>query len=124
LERPRRSEVNVDKTEIILLGGFSHWNLPIEYMRYIVKLSTIIGIPWMENGVDGENYWKKAIVKIGKIVTIWEKRRLSFVGKVLVINTVLLSKPWYGARVIKLPKKMCNKINSIILNSYGQTKSH
>jgi hypothetical protein len=60
--------------------GFSHWNLPIEYRRYIVKLSTI-GIPWTENGVDGENYWKKTIVKIGKTVTIWEKRRLYFVDR-------------------------------------------
>jgi hypothetical protein len=108
------SEVNLDKTEVLLLGTFTANIFPAEFRRFIVKAATLLGIPWDKNGACGEIFWPKTITKIKTAAEKWEGRRLSFVGKVLVIKTMLLSKLWYGARLINISKKFAKQVERVI----------
>jgi hypothetical protein len=108
-----------------LLGRISERNIPAEYRPYIVNISNILGIPWNKKGACGDTYWKKTIGKIDETIEKWEDRRLSFVGKVLVIKTVLLSKLWYGARVVILTKKkLYKKLNNACSGFYGRERQN
>jgi hypothetical protein len=66
------SEVNVDKTAILLLGRFSERNIPAEYRRYMENISNILGIPWNKKGACGDTNWKKTIGKIDETIEKWE----------------------------------------------------
>ena len=113
-EEASGSKVNKEKTEILLLGRFQIQHIPVEYRRYVVDVSKILGIPWSKYGAHGGTFWKTVIGKIEKEIEKWGERRLSFTGKVLAIKTVLLSKIWYGARVLKIPKEIVGKIDTML----------
>jgi hypothetical protein len=116
------SQVNEMKTEILLLGGFSNLNIHQHYRKYIVKKAELLGIIWGKEGGKKEEFWSKIISKINTDILNWEKRDLSFKGKVLVINTILLAKVWYGARVLGIPNTTIKKINRQIFRFLWSNK--
>jgi hypothetical protein len=51
----------------------------------------------------------------GKMIA-WGNCNLSFVGRILIINQVLLSSMWYMAACWNPNPTMCNKIRGVIQN--------
>ena len=44
----------------------------------------------------------------------WKSKALSWMGRVTLIKSVALAIPSYRMAVIQLPKKLCEKLNSMI----------
>jgi hypothetical protein len=51
----------------------------------------------------------------GEMIT-WGSYNLSFIGRILVANQILLSSMWYMAACWNPNPKMCNQIKGVIIN--------
>ena len=68
------------------------------------------------------NSFKDLREKIAKRVTGWKEKFISKAGKEVLIKIVALAIPTYSISLFKLPKGLCNDINSIIARYWwGQT---
>ena len=68
------------------------------------------------------NSFKDLREKIAKRVTGWKEKFISKAGKEVLIKTVAQAIPTYSISLFKLPKGLCNDINSIIARYWwGQT---
>ena len=75
----------------------------------------ILGIYFFDDYLRTENYnWSITIQKLEKRLLGLEHRKLSLKGKVILINSTLLSKAWYVANVLPLPKWALVKIEKLI----------
>jgi exonuclease III len=61
----------------------------------------IFGI-WFGN-ISEEEIWKPVHSKICKTLNLYRGRLLSVYGRAMVVNTMLLSKVWYMATILKVP---------------------
>jgi len=117
------AEVNLEKTEIIPLGNYPLNYIPEIYRRFIKDKSKILGLSWDGNGACKKDFWESCIKKIKDTINKWEGRVLSMKGKLMVINTCIISKIWYGARIIKISKKVATKIQSLIFRFLWSNKT-
>lgn len=113
-EKASGSLINELKTEILLLGKTTETFIPDEFKKYIVKMAKILGLPWTKEGTDSNKHWAGVITRIRNDIEKWEQRFLSFKGKLLVINTILLSKLWYGGRILAIKKQTIKELNTLI----------
>ena len=88
------------------------------------RLDEPLGLTWVRKmkilgvffgTVDVERYnWEPRLSKLGKTLSRWKSRSLSFIGKVLILNILALSKLLYVSRVLVPPKWVYSKLNSLI----------
>lgn len=65
----------------------------------------ILGIYFGKNKKECETLnWKEKVQKIIQTLNLWRQRQLTVQGRVVVINTLLMSKLWYTLSVISMPK--------------------
>lgn len=117
------SEVNEVKTEILLLGAFSILNIPVKYRKYIVEKTKLLGILWDKEGASTREFWEGILKKVVNVIAKWDGRDLSFKGKVTVINACILSKLWYGARIMKVSKLLSKKFETCIFKFLWSNKT-
>ena len=117
--------LNQNKTKGLELGGFNH-NLhnipfPITWEQHGIK---ILGIKFHNDNLYMSNLnWSEAITKLQNKSNFLQFRYLSFKGKALLINTILLSKIWFLANIFIIPIWARKKINQIIHNHLWDTNS-
>ena len=61
-----------------------------------------------------EDNWEPKIKKLEKSLNLWRSRSLSLLGKALIINTLVLSKLVYFAKVLILPDWVLTRVNALI----------
>ena len=67
--------------------------------------------------------WSAKIEDIQLTVQRWPKRNLSLAGKVLIANTLLLSKLYYIIQALSRPKAITAQIDSIMFKFLWQKKT-
>ena len=60
--------------------------------------------------------WTERIDKLESWLKMWKYRNLSLTGKVLILNTVGLSRLIYLGTVYPIPKPCLNRVNSLVFN--------
>ena len=74
----------------------------------------ILGIWFGKNQLN--KHWQPIIGTISNTLKCWKNRNLSIKSKIQVINTYVLSKAWYIARICLPNQEIINKINKLLYN--------
>ena len=104
-----RLKINYDKTEILRLGSLRNTDaeyysgLPIKWSDGPVKILGIYVFPDLD--VMSEYNYLETIQKICNICKIWSYRSLSLLGKILVVNTLVISLFIYRLQVLSSPSQ-------------------
>ena len=99
---------------------FFNTNTKPEVRRAIQQM--YLGLP-MASRKSKVNTFKELQEKITKRVMGWKEKLISKAGREILIKTVAQAIPTYSICLFKLPKAICDKINSLLANYWwGQTK--
>lgn len=117
--------LNVDKSEIVLLGQLKL--LAIEtYANIKIQKSHIkcLGIYVGHNKLLCEQLnWENKISNLEKILYTWGKRHLLIFGKVVIVNILGISKLVYNFTLLSVPENVIIKIEKIIKNFLWPSRS-
>ncbi|KAK3100198.1 hypothetical protein FSP39_016048 [Pinctada imbricata] len=96
--------LNRSKCQGLKLGGKEIIEDDFEEIDWESKLIKALGIYF---GKDCEiainENWERKIVKIEKIITAWFKRKLTMIGKIQIINSLIISQLTHLVTVMPLP---------------------
>lgn len=111
-ERACNACINRHKSLVVYLPGTEmetqfrvlRWNEPVTYLGFIFRCGAI----------DHGAMRGRIMESITKTISAWEDRPLSLCGKVLLLNTFVLSRLWYAAHSMPLDKEMIKTIETEI----------
>ena len=111
-ERGSSAKLNRAKTEALWLGAWK--DRPDEPLGLSwVKKTKILGIVFGSVNVECDN-WEPRLSKPDQCVSRWKNRSLSFIGKVLILNILNLSKLLFVSSILAPPRWLDDRINRII----------
>ena len=91
--------------------------------RIMTDYEKYLGLP-MACGKTKVTTFKEMQERITKQVMGWKEKFISKVGREILIKTIAQAIPTYTISLFKLPKALCDSINSTIARySWGQTKN-
>ena len=106
------AKLNHSKTEALWLGAWrNRQDQPLDLSW--VKKTKILGVVFGTSNVERDN-WEPRISKLDKCLLGWKNRSLSFIGKVLVLNILGLSKLFFVASVLAPPRWVYDRLNQIV----------
>uniref|UniRef100_A0A803PBA4 Uncharacterized protein n=1 Tax=Cannabis sativa TaxID=3483 RepID=A0A803PBA4_CANSA len=91
-----------DVTRVLDASGFPQQPLPFTYL----------GVPICAKKISSKECCILAVKMIARIRT-WSSRHISFAGRAVLINSVLLTIHTYWSQVMLLPKKVIKEIEAI-----------
>ena len=83
----------------------------------------MLGLTFNKDGRDQlQDNWTPIFQKMTKTIQKWKRHNLSLKGKILILNTLVMSKLWHTAQVLRLPddhtlKDLNNTIYDYIWNN-------
>ncbi len=109
------AKVNVEKSEILLLGKAAlnpvSFNMPVSVNKDCVK---ILGVYLGRNKSLCESLnWNNKIQKMKTLINMWNQRKLTLNGKATVWNTLLSSTLWYMVSTIPVPNWIEKEIQKL-----------
>ena len=107
--------INTDKTEGMTLGGAAVPNLPFKILWNPPGGLKVLGIRFFKDPVQTANTtWTEITNKIQTRIETLSTRKLSFRGKTIIANSLLLSKAWHAATVIPANMKVVAAIHTAV----------
>ncbi|CAC5403322.1 unnamed protein product [Mytilus coruscus] len=102
------SKINESKTEILEIGRKK--TIINQQLKDLIKENVkVLGIKFGENKIDKN--WNPIVEAIAKTCKEWENRNIDIYSKVQIINTYILSKAWFVAKVIFPTQEIKRRIN-------------
>ena len=92
--------------------------MDIEWSSEFVK---ILGVFVGPGDVDEAN-WRPRITAVENVLNSWRQRSLSYGGRALVINALVLSRVWYVASLIHVPRWVGVELNSLVFKFFWAGK--
>lgn len=116
-ERATGSKINQGKTQGLALNSPKLENRIFEIINWKnFEGIEILGILFHTKYDDtAKAVWSKIISKMSASLNSIRYRSLSLKGKIIVLNTLILSKAWYGATIIDIPEEKTKEIERIAL---------
>lgn len=115
------AKVNMEKTVVMRLGNACI--LPDVFKFKDQKEIKILGITFGENGKrDKEIMWDEIIGGMERRLEWWKQRRVNLKGKVLIVNTLMLSKMWYVLGVTPMDHWHEQRIKQCLLSFIWEGK--
>ncbi len=120
-------KINYDKTEIMPIGPIKYAFdilLPDSGMKWTTGPITCLGVMICHRTEEllKINY-SKALSKIANNIKLWSKRYLTLYGKVVVLNTFIISQLIYLMSVLPAPPdELLSTVNTIIYNFIWNNK--
>lgn len=114
------AKINIEKSEIMSIGGVDLRNCDIPF-KATKDYVNILGLEIGENARDAT--WTGVLNKVKQILQFWKLRELMLRGKVMVVNSLLLSKCNYIMGVVDLPQWVINEMTEITNNFMWGGKS-
>jgi len=105
--------VNMDKTHIMITG--IEWEGPdiIEGIR-VQKECRLLGVQVDYKGKNIKSNWDKCKVKIQGLINYWNQYNLTFIGRILVAKTFLLSQISFLLGIIPIDNNTAKALEEII----------
>ena len=101
-EKATGAKLNKTKTEAIWLGRWRHrLDTPLN-LKWVSKMR-ILGGFFGHGNLEKEN-WSPNLGKLEKVLSFWNSRALSFIGRALVINVLAASLFWHLAKTFAVPR--------------------
>lgn len=107
------AKINIEKSEIMSIGGVGlrGCDIPFKTAKDYVN---ILGVQIGENAKDARDAtWTGILNKIKQVLQFWKLRELMLRGKVMVVNSLLLSKCNYIFGAVDLPRWVINEMTEI-----------
>jgi hypothetical protein len=114
--------INMDKSEAIWIGASSNYRHKPLKLKW-TQGATCLGV-YTSNSLEEmtrKNIEDK-IQKIEDLLKLWALRKLTLVGKVRVVNTLIVPQLLYLGNVIHIPKYYLSKYNKIVTNFIWDNK--
>jgi len=118
--------INKGKTEVLVLGqpevlvrkkvlGLHCTNQPVK----------ALGV-WISKNSEEvvELNFREKLGKLKTILNIWKQRRLTYKGKVVIVNSLALSQLQYISTVLYVPQMVINEVNDLIFKFLWPKKAH
>ena len=118
-------KINVEKSELLLLGTGTAWDIPKEHRKLIKEEVKMLGIMISTNKqkLQHSNY-DPVLEKMRNKAAIWSKRRLSLAGKIAIIKTLITSQLVYCMTVLPSPnKEYWKEVNKILFGFLANNKT-
>ena len=108
-------EINKQKSVAMWLGSKKHCGDTFYGFSWKRKIK-ILGIHFSNDkpASDLNENWEQRIENMKRLISLWEKRNLSLIGKVRIIKTFLISQIVYIMQALIIPEKVLTKINQIL----------
>ena len=90
----------------------------IEWSSGMVK---ILGVFAGSGNVEEAN-WRPRITAVENVLNSWRQRSLSYGGRALVINALVLSRVWYVVSLIHVPRWVGVELNSLVFKFFWAGK--
>ena len=118
-------ELNILKCEAMWLG--SNKNRQDSYFNFKWKNKIkILGV-YFSNNESASNIKENLtdrVAKIKRLISAWEKRDLSIMGKIIIVKTFLLSQLVYFMQAFIIPDKYIVEINTILFRFIWKKKNN
>ena len=82
--------------------------------QVVSNFEKYLGLPMVGGGGDKVNTFKELRERIAKGVIGWKEKHISKVSREILIKTLAQAIPTYSMSLFKLPKVLCDDINSIL----------
>ena len=107
--------LNLSKCEAMWIGRNKHRNDTFCGFKWKSKIK-ILGTYFSndKNASSIEDNYRERIAKIKRLISTWEKRNLSIMGKIIVVKTFLISQLVYFMQAFIIPDKVLTEINRIL----------
>lgn len=109
------AKVNKEKTEYMRIGKVDTLGRQWEFKEQKNQLKILGVILGKDEMKTRDLIWEEVIGKMEKRLNFWKQRELFLKGKVLVLNSLFLSKMWYILSVVSLPAWAYKRIKTYIL---------
>ena len=120
-ERGSGAKLNFGKCEGLWLGGWNgRTDSPVNITWSSVKVK-VLGV-FLGPGNLEEDNWRPRITAVENALNSWRQRSLSYKGKALVINALALSRVWYVASLIHVPRWVSVELNTLIFKFFWSGK--
>ena len=120
-------EVNYDKTEVLRLGSLCYTDaefysgLPVKWSDGPVRILGIQVYP--DQKLMAKNNYDELFIKANNILKMWGKRSLSLLGKILVINVLIIPLFIYRMQVLKTPDALFfKKFRQLVIEFLWESK--
>ena len=122
-EKASGSKCNTHKTELLVIGPAHietkyNFNFPVRH-DYVKILGIFLGND--RKRTDHENWDAKTKV-CTNILNRWKHRKLSFKGKAVVINSLMISRLVYSATILPVPTRVINAVRESIVTFIWRDK--
>ena len=114
--------INYDKTKIYRIGSLKNSQSRIIYMQKGINWTNdpinILGV-WVSDDTETLHVlnYEPLLAKCKNVLSSWENRGLSLMGKILVINTLITSQFIYKMSVLPtLPENIIKKLEAMFIN--------
>ena len=106
--------INKDKSESIWIGASSNY-LHKPFNLKWTKGATCLGV-YVTNNISKlcDRKFSEKICKIEHILSLWTLRKLTLLGKVQVINTLIVPQLLYLCSVLHMPKQYIEQYQKIV----------
>lgn len=120
-ERASGAKIHKHKTVGLYLGA---WKNKTPLFKDISWTKTNVKTLGIHHGyeINETAIWMEKINKIKSCIQIWKTRDLSYVGKVLIIKSLLVSQIGYLADIKPVPNNVIKEIESLIWNFLWKNK--
>ena len=120
-EKASGAKINKAKTVGLYLGA---WKNKTPLFTEITWTKTNVKTLGINHGydVDENEIWMEKINKIKNCIQIWKSRNLSYVGKVLIIKSLLASQIGFLADIKPVPNNVIKMIESLMWNFLWDNK--
>jgi hypothetical protein len=108
------AKVNMEKSIVMYIGKINEGNFPFKVVKdYFKVLGVFLGVKEME---ARDLTWSGVINKVRMVVNMWRGRSLKLKGKVIVINSLLMSIFIYVMNVLDMPEWVLSEMNKIVVD--------
>lgn len=114
------AKINKEKSELIYIGEVERVDVGV---RVEEKFMKVLGVYLGVEGKEARDMtWTGVINKIRTVCAVWKGRKLKLKGKVIVVNSLLLSVCVYAMSVIEMPGWVMNELNKIVCDFIWEGK--
>jgi hypothetical protein len=108
---------NFDKTVILPIGADPDPEVnPDEFGFKIVDKLTLLGFKINRDGPIIDETFNKILLKIEKLITVWDRYRLSLPGRIGICKTLLISQLSFHGSILRPSKELIGNIQDLINN--------
>ena len=109
-EKAAGLKINVEKTEILLLGNATEKDIPKRYRKNIKQEVKTLGLRIQtDNKQTTTTNYTECMEKMKTTLMIWSKRSMSLAGKISVIKSLVTSKLTYCMACLPSPQHPTGK---------------